>query len=191
MLDGDFIKSHTTGLRNVRSEGPRDVLGSRSRRSPGFRAQRSKAPRTSMSRRNASSASTAWALPNTSMGSRTSAMLLNLLLLKGNIGREGAGYPRSAATRTCRVSGPSASREKPELVPLDKYRRAVRLRAASRRGAEHREDLRRHSRRRGPCVHRTRRQSSSARSPNGRRWRRLGRACASPSRSRRSSTAVT
>ena len=80
--------------------------------------------------------------------------------------------------------------EKPELVPLDKIARAVRLRAAARQGPEHGRSLRGHSRRA-----RSKRSSGSAAiscapSPSARRWRRHGATCASPSRSRPSSTAA-
>ena len=40
-------------------------------------------------------------------------MIVNLLLLRGNIGKPGAGVCRCAATRTCRDSGPSASPKSP------------------------------------------------------------------------------
>ena len=85
-------------------------------------------------------------------------MLVNLLLLKGNIGRDGAGispvrgHSNVQGQRTVGIS------EKPELVPLDKLRRTVRLRAAARKGHEHGRGLRGHARRQGEGLRRPRRQ---------------------------------
>ncbi len=49
-------------------------------------------------------------------------MLVNLLLLRGNIGKPGAGSARLRAHRTCRVSVTVGITEKPELAPLDRLK---------------------------------------------------------------------
>ena len=86
------------------------------------------------------------------------AMFVNLLLLKGNIGRDGTGispvrgHSNVQGQRTVGIS------EKPELVPLDKLRKTVRLRAAARERHEHRGGLRGHPGRQGQGILRARRQ---------------------------------
>ena len=85
------------------------------------------------------------------------ALFVNMLLLKGNIGRDGTGispvrgHSNVQGQRTVGIS------EKPELVPARQTGETVRLRAAAREGDEHRGGLRRHAGGQGQGVLRARR----------------------------------
>ena len=91
-------------------------------------------------------------------------MLVNLLLLRGNIGKPGAGICPVRGHSNVQGQRTVGITEKPELVPLDKLARAVRLRAAARKGPEHGRGLRGDPRRRGAGLHRPRRQFRARRS---------------------------
>ena len=69
-------------------------------------------------------------------------MLVNLLLLKGNIGRDGTGISPVRGHSNVQGQRTVGITEKPELVPLDKLCGAVRFRAAAREGHEYGRGLR-------------------------------------------------
>ena len=61
-------------------------------------------------------------------------MLVNLLLLRGNIGRPGAGICPVRGHSNVQGQRTVGITEKPELVPLDKLAEQYRLQAAAREG---------------------------------------------------------
>ncbi len=75
-------------------------------------------------------------------GVATVQMLANLLLLRGNIGRPGAGICPVRGHSNVQGQRTVGITEKPDLVPLDRSGGAIRFCAATRRGAEHRRRLR-------------------------------------------------
>ena len=78
--------------------------------------------------------------------SKTSRMFVNLLLMRGNIGRRAPASRRCAAIPTYRASAPSASPKSRSWCRSTSWR-SSRLRAAARQGHEHGRRLRRHLRR--------------------------------------------
>ncbi|MEI9964700.1 MAG: hypothetical protein WDM92_08270 [Caulobacteraceae bacterium] len=86
------------------------------------------------------------------------AMLVNLLLMRGNIGRQGTGVsPRARPLQRARAKDRRHQREA-GTGPAGPPGRAVRLRAAAREGPDHGGRLRGHPRRPSARLHRPRRQ---------------------------------
>ena len=75
-------------------------------------------------------------------GVETIQMLINLLLMRGNMGREGAGICPVRGHSNVQGQRTVGITEKPELVPMDKLKRAVQLRAAHQDRAQHGGSLR-------------------------------------------------
>ena len=87
-------------------------------------------------------------------GVETVQMLVNLLLLRGNIGREGSGICPVRGHSNVQGQRTVGITEKPELFPMDRLGRSVRLRAPARDRLQHGRGLRgRSSRARSRLLH--------------------------------------
>ncbi|HEX5282121.1 MAG TPA: FdhF/YdeP family oxidoreductase [Micropepsaceae bacterium] len=121
MLDVDFIKSHTKGFdefaRMVRSTSWEEI-----ERESGLTRNQIEAAGEVYANAERSIAIYGMGLTQHVHGFDNIAMLVNLLLMKGNIGREGTGvspvrgHSNVQGQRTVGIS------EKPELVPLDRLK---------------------------------------------------------------------
>ena len=117
-------------------------------------------------------------------------MLVNLLLLRGNIGKPGAGICPVRGHSNVQGQRTVGITEKPELVPLDKLEEQFGFEPPREKGLQHGRGLRGHPRRQGARRSSASAAISSARSPSAAAWSRPGASCASPCRSRPSSTAA-
>ena len=131
VLDTRFHRRAYPWLRGVRRRSPPHALGRHpARQRPAARRNWSGLPPIYMQARRSSSAM-AWASPSTGCGTANVQQIANLLLLRGNFGRPGAGI--------CPVRGHSNVQgdrtvgidEKPKPELLDRIETSVRLRAAA------------------------------------------------------------
>ena len=134
-LDRAFIAEHTPASTRC-SPTLRRPRGTTSRKHPACRARRSKRSAPSTRKPSASSSATAWASPSTATAPSNVQQIANLLLLRGNIGRPGAGI--------CPLRGHSQRAGRPHRRHhRDPDRRAarwarpyVRFRAAAAQGPQ-------------------------------------------------------
>jgi molybdopterin-dependent oxidoreductase alpha subunit len=119
VLDVDFIKQHTTGFEELKAKADATTWDEIERESGLARADIEEAAQIYVES-HASICMYGMGLTQQVHGFDNLSMLTNLWLLKGNIGREGAGispvrgHSNVQGQRTVGIS------EKPELVPLDK-----------------------------------------------------------------------
>jgi hypothetical protein len=129
VLDRDFHRQHTNGFEALAD----DLRPRRGRRSSAVGPSRAdiEAPHAYA---NAKRVIVCYGMGITqhSHGTGNVQQIANLLLLRGNIGREGAGICRCAAIPTCRAIAPSASPKSPTTRLLDGIESDLRLRAAAR-----------------------------------------------------------
>ena len=120
VLDVDFMDQHTTGFDEVKARADATTWEEIERHSGLARADIEAAAQIYVDSEKTIGIY-GMGLTQHVRGAETLGMLVNLLLLKGNIGREGAGispvrgHSNVQGQRTVGIS------EKPELVPLDKY----------------------------------------------------------------------
>lgn len=121
ILDHAFIAEHTHGFEEF-AKAARDASWPELERRSGLTRSALEAAATTYARANAAMAIYGMGLTQHKAGVENVQMLMNLLLLRGNIGRPGAGicpvrgHSNVQGQRTVGIS------EKPELVPLDKLK---------------------------------------------------------------------
>ena len=117
-------------------------------------------------------------------------MLVNLLLLRGNIGKPGAGICPVRGHSNVQGQRTVGITEKPELVPLDKLKELYGFEPPRWKGMNTVEACEGIIDGRGEGFRRPRRQLRARGAGDGGAWRRPGANCASPCRSRPSSIAA-
>ena len=136
MLDHAFIAEHTHGFDEFAAFGSRRRTGRELERAVGPHARRRwKRPPTIYAQAKAVIGVYGMGLTQHRPGVENVQMLVNLLLLRGNIGKPGAGICPVRGHSNVQGQRTVGITEKPELVPLDKLEEQYRFRAAAREGA--------------------------------------------------------
>ena len=120
VLDVAFIDEHTTGFEAFADFVRAARMGRDRARERAAARRRSSARPTNTCKATPSWRTTAWVSRSIGMGVQNVRMLCNLLLLRGNIGKPGAGPSPVRGHSNVQGQRTVGITEKPELAPLDK-----------------------------------------------------------------------